>query len=136
MASLSLPAHLRPGAAGVGRRPATVSQLTGVTPGEPGSTSLGAATAAPPTEPRPAAMATPSTLAAARSERRPVGALGDFTADAADAANPALLDPRFALNGASRVIGRAVMAPADDFITQPTRDAGARRRCGVSGDRR
>ena len=66
---------------------------------------------------------------------RHVGDLGNVSADASGAAHYERTDDRVALVGPHSVIGRAVVvhAGADDLVSQPSGNAGARVACGVIG---
>jgi Cu-Zn family superoxide dismutase len=64
---------------------------------------------------------------------RHVGDLGNITADEKGVAEYSALDQVIKLDGPQSVIGRAVIVHADpdDYMTQPTGNAGARVACGV-----
>ena len=67
--------------------------------------------------------------------KRHVGDLGNLNADNSGHATYDRLDDHVSLNGANTVIGRAVIVHAgkDDFVSQPTGNAGGRVACGVIG---
>jgi len=67
------------------------------------------------------------------SPKRHVGDLGNIEADAAGHAHFERVDNVIQLDGPNSVIGRAVIvhADADDFVSQPAGNAGARVGCGV-----
>jgi Cu-Zn family superoxide dismutase len=66
---------------------------------------------------------------------RHLGDLGNIIADAQGNATYDFLDDQLSLNGPYSIIGRALIihAQKDDFISQPTGNAGARVGCGVIG---
>ncbi len=66
---------------------------------------------------------------------RHVGDLGNVTADANGKAHYTYIDHDIALHGSNNIIGRSVIVHADkdDFVSQPTGNAGARVGCGVIG---
>jgi Cu-Zn family superoxide dismutase len=67
------------------------------------------------------------------SSKRHVGDLGNIVADEKGVAFYDRVDSYIALDGPYSIIGRAVIVHADpdDFVTQPTGNAGARIGCGV-----
>lgn len=69
------------------------------------------------------------------AEKRHVGDLGNLVADQDGIAHYAYTDNRCTLNGPHSIIGRGVIihAQRDDYVTQPTGNAGARVGCGVVG---
>ena len=69
------------------------------------------------------------------SADRHVGDLGNITAGADGKAHLEMTDTLLAFQGPHSIIGRAVVVHAgeDDFVTQPTGNAGARVACGVIG---
>lgn len=69
------------------------------------------------------------------SEQRHVGDLGNLTSDEEGKAHLEMVDTLIAFYGKHSIIGRAVIIHAgeDDFMTQPTGNAGARQACGVVG---
>lgn len=66
---------------------------------------------------------------------RHVGDLGNIIADAQGNALYSIIDTHVSLNGPHSVIGRTVIihADADDLVSQPSGNAGARIACGVIG---
>jgi superoxide dismutase, Cu-Zn family len=68
-------------------------------------------------------------------EKRHVGDLGNVTADDDGVVSEEIVDPVISLQGPRSIIGRSVVVHAeeDDFVTQPTGDAGPRVACGVIG---
>lgn len=66
---------------------------------------------------------------------RHVGDLGNVDADDSGTAHYERTDSMIALSGPHSIIGRAVIVHqgADDLVSQPTGDAGARVACGVIG---
>jgi Cu-Zn family superoxide dismutase len=66
---------------------------------------------------------------------RHVGDLGNITADASGKGHYERVDTDIALQGSHSIIGHSVIvhAKADDMVTQPTGNAGARVACGVVG---
>jgi superoxide dismutase, Cu-Zn family len=64
---------------------------------------------------------------------RHAGDLGNITADDSGKAHYDRIDKVIELNGENTIIGRSIIvhAKADDFITQPTGNAGSRVACGV-----
>ena len=66
---------------------------------------------------------------------RHVGDLGNITADKSGRASYDRVDSHLSLNGPYSIVGRAVIIHAgeDDFVSQPTGNAGARVACGVIG---
>lgn len=64
---------------------------------------------------------------------RHVGDLGNITADAQGKAHYERIDKMLELNGKNSIVGHSVVvhSKADDFVTQPTGDAGGRVACGV-----
>lgn len=69
------------------------------------------------------------------SAKRHVGDLGNLVADAQGNAIYERVDQQIKLNGPHSIIGRAVLVHAnkDDFVSQPTGNAGARIGAGVVG---
>jgi len=69
------------------------------------------------------------------SADRHVGDLGNITAGADGTAHLELTDTLLAFEGPHSIIGRGIIVHAgeDDFVTQPTGNAGARVACGVIG---
>ena len=69
------------------------------------------------------------------AEERHVGDLGNLTADDNGKAHYERLDKVISLNGPNSIIGRGIIVHAgeDDFVTQPTGNAGARVADGVIG---
>lgn len=67
------------------------------------------------------------------NEDRHVGDLGNITADAEGKAHYDRIDKVIALEGDDTIVGRSVIvhSKADDFVTQPTGNSGARVACGV-----
>lgn len=68
------------------------------------------------------------------SERH-VGDLGNLTADGDGTATVDYVDPVLSFSGTNSILGYGVIVHAgeDDFVTQPTGDAGGRIGCGVIG---
>ena len=68
-------------------------------------------------------------------KKRHSGDLGNIEADVQGNAHIDLIDDVITLNGRHSIIGRSVIIheKADDFISQPSGDAGARIGCGVIG---
>jgi Cu-Zn family superoxide dismutase len=66
---------------------------------------------------------------------RHVGDLGNITADQTGFASYDRVDNHLSLNGPYSIIGRAIIIHAgeDDFVSQPSGNAGARIACGVIG---
>ena len=66
---------------------------------------------------------------------RHVGDLGNIVATADNIARLEYTDKVMSLNGSSSIIGRSIVihAVADDLVSQPTGNAGARVACGVIG---
>jgi Cu-Zn family superoxide dismutase len=66
---------------------------------------------------------------------RHVGDLGNITADKSGHASYDRVDSHLSLNGPYSIVGRAIIIHAgeDDFVSQPTGNAGARVACGVIG---
>lgn len=66
---------------------------------------------------------------------RHVGDLGNIVADSTGTATIDAVDARIAFRGRNSIIGRAVIVHAgpDDFVSQPSGDAGDRIACGVIG---
>lgn len=69
------------------------------------------------------------------AEKRHIGDLGNIVADSMGIAEYDAIDHVLSLSGPHSIIGRAVIvhAGADDLISQPTGNAGARVACGVIG---
>jgi len=69
------------------------------------------------------------------AEERHVGDLGNLVADDNGRAHYERLDKVISLNGPNSIIGRGIIVHAgeDDFVTQPTGNAGARVADGVIG---
>lgn len=69
------------------------------------------------------------------SAQRHTGDLGNLEADVEGNAQYSRLDSVIALSGRYSIIGRSVIihVQEDDFVTQPTGNAGARVACGVIG---
>jgi superoxide dismutase, Cu-Zn family len=69
------------------------------------------------------------------AKSRHVGDLGNIIADALGNATYDYVDAHATLHGPTSIIGRSVIvhADADDFVTQPSGNAGARVGCGVIG---
>ena len=69
------------------------------------------------------------------AEERHVGDLGNLIANDQGRAHYERIDIVISLNGPYSIIGRGIIVHAgeDDFVTQPTGDAGARVACGVIG---
>ncbi len=69
------------------------------------------------------------------SADRHVGDLGNITAGADGTAHLEMTDTLLAFQGPHSIIGRGIIVHAgeDDFVTQPTGNAGARVACGVIG---
>jgi Cu-Zn family superoxide dismutase len=69
------------------------------------------------------------------SAQRHVGDLGNLVADAQGNATYERVDTQIKLNGPHSIVGRAVIihAKKDDFVSQPTGNAGARIGAGVVG---
>jgi len=69
------------------------------------------------------------------SAERHVGDFGNLEADASGVARMEFVDKGLALHGPHSIIGRAVIvhADADDLVSQPSGNAGARIGCGVIG---
>ncbi len=67
------------------------------------------------------------------SEDRHVGDLGNITADENGKGHYDRVDKIIKLNGQNNIVGRSVIvhANADDFVTQPAGNAGAKVACGV-----
>ena len=67
------------------------------------------------------------------SLRRHSGDFGNITANDVGTARADFVDPYLTFQGPSSIIGRAVIvhAQADDLVTQPAGNAGARVACGV-----
>ena len=67
------------------------------------------------------------------SLRRHSGDFGNLTADSSGRARADFVDPYLTFSGPSSIIGRAVIVhpQADDLISQPAGNAGARAACGV-----
>ena len=67
------------------------------------------------------------------SLRRHSGDFGNITANDVGTARAEFVDPYLTFQGPSSIIGRAVIvhAQADDLVTQPAGNAGARVACGV-----
>lgn len=67
------------------------------------------------------------------NENRHVGDLGNITADENGRAHYDRVDKVITLNGKNSILGHALIvhSGADDFVTQPTGNAGARVACGV-----
>ncbi|HRN78270.1 MAG TPA: superoxide dismutase family protein [Candidatus Dependentiae bacterium] len=68
-------------------------------------------------------------------QKRHMGDLGNITADEHGNAIYSYTDQHITLNGPHSIIGRTVIVHAqkDDYISQPTGNAGARLGCGVIG---
>lgn len=68
-------------------------------------------------------------------EERHAGDLGNITADEKGGAKYDRVDSHLSLNGTHSIIGRAVILHSgeDDFVSQPTGNAGSRVACGVIG---
>ncbi|CDR34968.1 superoxide dismutase family protein [Criblamydia sequanensis] len=66
-------------------------------------------------------------------KKRHVGDLGNLEADESGVARYKRMDKVVQLNGSKSIIGRSVIVheKEDDFVTQPTGDAGGRLACGV-----
>ena len=66
-------------------------------------------------------------------QERHVGDLGNITADSKGKVYEEKIDKVIKLNGDSSIIGRSVIihSAPDDFVTQPTGNAGGRVSCGV-----
>ena len=66
---------------------------------------------------------------------RHAGDFGNLEANGAGKAHYDRVDKMISLNGAESIVGRGVIVheKVDDFITQPTGNAGARVACGVIG---
>ncbi len=66
---------------------------------------------------------------------RHIGDLGNITADKSGHASYDRVDSHLSLNGPLSIVGRGVIihAKEDDFVSQPTGNAGARVACGVIG---
>ena len=79
----------------------------------------------------------PTAMAHGAPDKMPhhVGDFGNITADKSGKASYDKVYSDLALDGASSVIGRAVIvhAQADDLRSQPSGDAGGRQSCGVIG---
>ncbi len=69
------------------------------------------------------------------SDKRHEGDMGNIEADPLGIANLEYIDPEVKLNGEHSIIGRSVVVheKADDFMTQPTGNAGSRVGVGVIG---
>jgi len=69
------------------------------------------------------------------AEERHVGDLGNLVADDNGRAHYDRVDKVISLTGPNSIIGRGIIVHAgeDDFVTQPTGNAGARVACGVIG---
>jgi Cu-Zn family superoxide dismutase len=67
--------------------------------------------------------------------QRHIGDLGNIEADVQGNVHLDYMDSMSTLNGPYSLIGRTIIIheKADDFVTQPTGDAGARLGCGVIG---
>jgi superoxide dismutase, Cu-Zn family len=67
------------------------------------------------------------------NSNRHVGDLGNITADSSGRAHYDRVDHVIDLNGDDHIVGRSVVihAQADDFVTQPSGNSGARVACGV-----
>lgn len=76
---------------------------------------------------------TGSKHAAPDSLERHVGDLGNIVADDRGYAHHEVVDKVISLNGPHSIVGRSVIIHAmpDDFVTQPTGNAGGRVACGV-----
>ena len=70
---------------------------------------------------------------APESAERHAGDFGNITADESGKAHYERVDKNISFEGANSVLGRGVIvhAKADDLMTQPAGDAGARLACGV-----
>lgn len=68
-------------------------------------------------------------------DERHVGDLGNIEANEPGQANYDRIDAHLFLNGPYSIVGRAVIVHSDedDFVTQPTGDAGSRMACGIIG---
>jgi len=69
------------------------------------------------------------------AEKRHVGDLGNILADAGGFGTYDRVDKLLRVNGPDSILGRAVVVHAgeDDYVSQPTGNAGARVACGVIG---
>jgi Cu-Zn family superoxide dismutase len=69
------------------------------------------------------------------SSERHVGDMGNLTADQDGNASYEYIDHYMKLNGPLSIVGRSVIvhSDADDFVSQPTGNAGSRIGCGVIG---
>ncbi|HUW06310.1 MAG TPA: superoxide dismutase family protein [Williamwhitmania sp.] len=67
--------------------------------------------------------------------KRHVGDMGNIVADASGKAHVEYVDKVIQLNGPLSILGRGIIVHqgADDFVTQPTGNAGSRVACGVIG---
>lgn len=70
---------------------------------------------------------------APESEHRHVGDLGNLTADDSGKAHYERVDTVISLEGEYSIVGKAVIihSDADDFVTQPSGNAGSRIGCGI-----
>ena len=97
------------------------------------------ATAVLPMPPRQAGISILPTPNMARRMRlkRHVGDLGNVVADDTGHAHYERVDAIIKLNGPNSIIGHAMIVHAnpDDFITQPTGNAGGRVACGIIAER-
>ena len=68
-----------------------------------------------------------------KDSARHVGDLGNLRADSQGNVDSTFVDDQIALTGEHSIVGRAVIvhAQADDLLSQPAGNAGAREACGV-----